>query len=63
MERPFIEPLANANMLTYKRLPLLANQKLFYSGLWCNGNTIDFDSIVLGSSPDNPTLKAAVAEW
>ena len=50
-------------MLTYKRLPLLANQKLFYSGLWCNGNTIDFDSIVLGSSPDNPTLKAAVAEW
>lgn len=24
-------------------------------GLWCNGNTADFGSVVLGSSPSRPT--------
>ncbi len=23
-------------------------------GLWCNGNTTDFDSVVSGSNPDRP---------
>lgn len=25
------------------------------AGLWCNGNTADFGSVVLGSSPSRPT--------
>ncbi len=25
------------------------------NGLWCNGNTADFGSVVLGSSPSRPT--------
>lgn len=24
-------------------------------GLWCNGNTTDFGSVILGSSPSRPT--------
>lgn len=28
----------------------------FKFGLWCNGNTTDFDSVFLGSNPSNPTL-------
>jgi hypothetical protein len=27
------------------------------TGLWCNGNTTDFDSVFLGSNPSNPTLQ------
>lgn len=26
-----------------------------YNGLWCNGNTTDFGSVILGSSPSRPT--------
>ena len=26
-----------------------------FIGLWCNGNTADFGSVVLGSSPSRPT--------
>ena len=26
-------------------------------GLWCNGNTADFGSVILGSSPGRPTKK------
>ena len=41
----------------------LNNLKITYSikstsygfGLWCNGNTADFGSAVLGSSPGSPT--------
>ncbi len=29
------------------------------NGLWCNGNTADFGSVVLGSSPSRPTKKNA----
>ena len=28
-----------------------------FIGLWCNGNTADFGSVVLGSSPSRPTNK------
>lgn len=28
-------------------------------GLWCNGNTTDFGSVILGSSPSRPTGKAS----
>lgn len=33
---------------------------LFLSGtaLWCNGNTPDFDSVILGSSPSKATIFA-----
>lgn len=27
----------------------------FYFGPWCNGSTIDFGSISLGSNPNGPT--------
>lgn len=27
------------------------------TGLWCNGNTTDFGSVILGSSPSRPTKK------
>lgn len=30
-----------------------------HDGLWCNGNTADFGSVVLGSSPSRPTGKAS----
>ena len=26
-------------------------------GLWCNGNTADFGSVILGSSPSRPTKR------
>ena len=29
-----------------------------YIGAWCNGNTRDFDSRVVGSSPAAPAIKA-----
>lgn len=29
------------------------------TGLWCNGNTTDFGSVILGSSPSRPTEKAS----
>ena len=27
-----------------------------YIGIWCNGNTTDFDSVVVGSSPAIPAM-------
>lgn len=32
------------------------------TGLWCNGNTADFGSVVLGSSPSRPTKKPLISE-
>lgn len=32
------------------------------AGLWCNGNTADFGSVVLGSSPSRPTKKPLKSE-
>ena len=31
-----------------------------YIGVWCNGNTHDFDSCVVGSSPATPAMRAKV---
>lgn len=30
-------------------------KRLLQIGLWCNGNTSDFDSEILGSNPSSPT--------
>jgi len=29
-----------------------------FVGLWCNGNTTDFDSVILGSNPSRPAKYA-----
>ncbi len=31
-------------------------------GLWCNGNTTDFGSVILGSSPSRPTKSLSDSE-
>ncbi len=36
--------------------PAISNESRF-NGLWCNGNTTDFGSVILGSSPSRPTKK------
>lgn len=43
-------------MLEYRKRRK-AIQEFVINGLWCKGSTIDFDSICLGSNPDNPTKK------
>jgi hypothetical protein len=41
----------------------MLNSILFnFVGLWCNGNTTDFDSVVSGSSPDRPANISALGE-
>ena len=30
-------------------------------GIWCNGNTADFDSVILGSSPSIPANHSLVS--
>ena len=35
---------------------------LYNGGMWCNGNTQDFDSCVVGSSPAIPAWYAPVAQ-
>lgn len=39
---------------------LLSKLKALYTARWCNGNTSDFDSDVMGSSP---VLAASMPEW
>ena len=29
---------------------------LFYIGVWCNGNTADFGSVIMGSTPVTSTI-------
>ena len=42
-------------LLTRGLLVFLTHEKLthFSIELWCNGNTTDFDSVILGSSPSS----------
>ena len=44
----------------YKNSSTFAPQKCKIAGLWCNGNTADFGSVILGSSPSRPTKKASL---
>lgn len=36
---------------------ICTRNKELNTGLWCNGNTTDFGSVILGSSPSRPTSK------
>ena len=38
------------------------NSILFYfnDGLWCNGNTTGFGSVIPGSNPSRPTIQTAI---
>ncbi len=39
----------------HRMLVQAVNLKQYGTGLWCNGNTTDFGSVILGSSPSRPT--------
>ena len=45
------------NFVSLKKVSIFATAYEQRIELWCNGNTADFGSVVLGSSPGSSTLK------
>lgn len=43
------------SFLFYTLLIFTVRENSKYTGLWCNGNTTDFDSVIVGSSPTRAT--------